>query len=229
MYLGIRLGSKGFPDQDTAEEAPVDVSEVLRLGITPRHTIVEMAEKPKELRGLVTSGALSLRGKDAASVWSRGYNTCDDELRLVISRTWKKVDERRKVAEKLRLAGVLTCHDLVDLMECHAPRDAEYLPRWSWFRGQPCLLNYRIDVNGGKLLKTATMETLHKLSLLPIDAEVGYGPAHGHMPVAKESEDQGGGSSSSVNFYQDHNINPENIALIGNNNDEEKLEYCFVK
>ena len=189
MYLGIRLGSKGFPDQGTAEEAPVDISEVLRLGITPRHTIVEMAEKPKELRGLVTSGALSLRGKDAASVWSRGYNTCDDELRLVISRTWKKVDERRKVAEKLRLAGVLTCHDLVDLMECHAPRDAEYLPRWSWFRGQPCLLNYRIDVNGGKLLKTATMETLHKLSLLPIDAEVGYGPAHGHMPVAQESQD----------------------------------------
>ena len=91
------------------------------------------------------------------------------------------------------------------------------------------MLNHRICVNGGKLLKTATMETMHKLSLLPIDAEVGNGPAHGHMPVAKESEDQGGGSSSSVNFYQDHNINPENIALIGNNNDEEKIEYCFVK
>lgn len=190
MYLGIRLGSKGFPGQeDGPEKAQVNVSGVMRLGITPRHTIVEMAEKPRDLRGLVTSGALTLRGRDAASVWSRGYNTCDDELRLVISRTWKNVEERRKVAEKLRLAGVLTCQDLVELTECHAPYEAGYLPRWSWFRGQPCLLNYRIDVNGGKLLKTSTMEVMHKLSLLPIDAEVGYGPAHGHMPIARESQD----------------------------------------
>jgi hypothetical protein len=39
---------------------------------------------------------------------------------------------------------------------------------------QACLLNYRIDVNGGKLLTAGTMEKLHKLSLLPIDAEVRY-------------------------------------------------------
>ena len=29
---------------------------------------------------------------------------------------------------------------------------------------------------------------MHKLSLLPIDAEVGYGPAHGHQLIARESQ-----------------------------------------
>ena len=112
-----------------------------------------------------------------------------DDLRLVISRTWNNVETCRRVAEKLRLAGALTCSDLLQLMEKAAPEDATYLPTWSFFRGRPCLLNYRIDVNGGKLLKSATMETMHKLSLLPIDAEIGYGPAHGHLPIAKDSED----------------------------------------
>jgi hypothetical protein len=185
MYLGIKLGSKARE----SEQAPVMASKRLSLGITPRSSIIELAQNPKELRSLVTSGALHLRGEDASSVWTKGYSTCADDLRLVISRTWKSTDERRKVAEKLRLAGAITCQDLVDLMETRAPRDATYLPTWSFFRGQACLLNYRIDVNGGKLLKSATMETLHKLSFLPIDAEVGYAPAHGHLPIAEESQE----------------------------------------
>jgi hypothetical protein len=185
MYLGVALGSKA----KQSEQAPAIPSQRLRLGITAKDTIIELAENPKELRSLVTSGALELRGKDASSVWTKGYSTCTDDLRLVISRTWKSTEERRKVAEKFRLSGAITCQDLVELMETQAPPEATYLPTWSFFRGQPCLLNYRIDVNGGKLLKSATMETLHKLSFLPIDAEVGYGPAHGHLPIAKESEE----------------------------------------
>lgn len=80
----------------------------------------------------------ALRENESKS-FQQGPKTCDDELRLAISRTWNNVDEQRKVAEKLRLEGVLTCHDLVDLMQCHAPRDDGYLLRWSWFRGQPCM------------------------------------------------------------------------------------------
>lgn len=191
MYLGVKLGSKALPSLDTKRESSTPhPTQTLRLGIADKRTMVELAEKPKELRSLVTSGALELRGHDESSVWTKGYKTTADDLRLVISRTWNNIEQRRKVAEKLRLAGVLTCNDLVELVETGAPADAaSYLPPSSFFRGQVCLLNYRIDVNGGKLLKSSTMEKLHKLSLLPIDAEVGYGPAHGYAPVAKDSRD----------------------------------------
>lgn len=189
MYLNIKLGAKSCPGQDRDEKKAATQSQKLRLGIDHKQKIIDIAEKPKELQGIVTSGALELRGRDASSVWSQGYSKTADDLRLVISRTWKSADDRRKVAEKLRLSGALTCIELVDLMETCAPAEAIYLPVWSHFRGQPCLLNYRIDVNGDKLLKSSTMETMHKLSMLPIDAEVGYAPAHGYLPVATENQD----------------------------------------
>ena len=186
LYLGVKLGSKGFPDSGKKEA--IDPSQALRLGITAKRTMVEAAENAADLPGLVTSGALELRGNDASSVWSRGYATVDDDLRLVISRTWKSSLTRRQAAEKLRRAGALTCSDLIHLMKTPAPGNTEYLPSWSFFRGRPCLLNYRIDVNGGKLLTSSTMEAMHKLSLLPIDAEVGYGPAHGHQLISRENQ-----------------------------------------
>jgi hypothetical protein len=76
--------------------------------------------------------------------------------------------------EKVKLAGATTGAELVRLIEAQAPPGADYLPTCSFFRGQPCLLNYRIDVNGGKLLKTSTLESLHRLCQLPIDVEEGY-------------------------------------------------------
>ena len=139
------------------------------------------------------------RGTDASPVWSRGYSRCADDLRLVIARTWERAGDQAKAAEKLRLSGAITCQDLVQLMEARAPREDAHLPTSSFFRGQACLLNYRIHVNGGKLLKSATMETLHKLASLPspgIDSgsrqvphslgAVGY--AHAEVPTTCHAE-----------------------------------------
>ena len=42
LYLGVKLGSKGFPDSGKKEA--IDPSQALRLGITAKRTMVEAAE-----------------------------------------------------------------------------------------------------------------------------------------------------------------------------------------
>jgi hypothetical protein len=111
MYLGIKVGggSKGL---ESGASPPL---RVLRLGIDAKQAIIDAAQQPRQLRSMVTTGALTLRGPDASSVWTDGYRLCADDLRVVIARAWHTADQRRKVAEKLRLAGILTCSDLLQV------------------------------------------------------------------------------------------------------------------
>lgn len=73
-----------------------------------------------------------------------------------------------------RAPGATTEAELVKLIESPAPAEASFLPRWADFRGRPCQLNYRIDVNNAKLLKSSTLESLYRLLQLPLDVDVGY-------------------------------------------------------
>ena len=111
MYLGIKVGggSKGL---ESGASPPL---RVLRLGIDAKQAIIDAAQQPRQLRSMVTTGALTLRGPDASSVWTHGYRLCADDLRVVIASAWQTADQRRKVAEKLRLAGILTCSDLLQV------------------------------------------------------------------------------------------------------------------
>lgn len=74
----------------------------------------------------------------------------------------------------LHSAGATTEAELVKLIESPAPPEASFLPKWADFRGRPCQLNYRIDVNNAKLLKSKTLESLYRLLQLPLDVDVGY-------------------------------------------------------
>jgi hypothetical protein len=62
------------------------------------------------------------------------------------------------------------------------PEAAKYIPAAAHFRGEAPLLNFRIDVNGHKLLRTKTLEALHRAALQPIEAEAGYVPAAHTIP-----------------------------------------------
>lgn len=93
--------------------------------------------------------------------------------------------QRRGVLAKLQLAGANSAAELVRLMEAPSPPEAaEYIPAAAHFRGGAPLLNFRIDINGHKLLRTKTLEALHRAALQPIEAESGYVPAAQTMALA---------------------------------------------
>ncbi len=173
-YLYIRMGKRRrepLQEEGKKPEGPKYV-----IGITDQKQLIELAEDPEQMRTLVTGGVLQLhKDDDKSSVWHHfSMKRISDDLALAVARQFKSPAERRKVIEKLKLAGAVTGPELVRLCETSAPPGADYMPAFSYFRGRPCLLNYRIDVNGGKLFKSATLESLYRLCQLPIDVVDGY-------------------------------------------------------
>jgi hypothetical protein len=173
-YLYIRMGKRhGDPLQEEKKkrEGPKYV-----IGITDQKHLIELAEDPEQMRTLVTGGVLQLhKDDDKSSVWHHfSMKRISDDLALAVARQFKSASERRNVIEKLKLAGAVTGQELVRLCETPAPDGADYMPAFSFFRGRPCLLNYRIDVNGGKLFKSATLESLYRLCQMPVDVFDGH-------------------------------------------------------